>query len=67
MCAKCHAFSETGDNEGISNGKEGKILRERQVLCMEEDDWLIRERRKPGVDTRHEIRNTALQLVLLCC
>jgi hypothetical protein len=50
MRPQCHAFSETGHNERVSDGEKREVLRERQVLCMKEDDGLVRERRETGVD-----------------
>lgn len=50
MRTQRHAFSETGDNERISDGKEGEVLRECKVLSVEKDNRLVGERRKAGVD-----------------
>ena len=50
MRTQRHAFSETGDNERISDGKEGKVLRKCKVLSVEKDNRLVGERRKAGVD-----------------
>lgn len=65
MRAQGHAFSQTGYNKRVCDGEESEVLRECQILCVEEDDRLVRERRKAGVDARYEVRNSTLYLVLL--
>ena len=63
--AKCHPLTETGDHEGVRNGKETEVLAEREVLRVQEDDRLVRESRESRVEVRDDVSDGALGLVLL--
>jgi hypothetical protein len=44
VCAQGHALAEGGYDEGISDAQQGEVLREGEVLSMQEHDGLVGER-----------------------
>jgi len=51
-----HTFSQTGDDKCICDLQQRQILTERQILCVQEYDRLIRQCRESGVDPRNHVR-----------
>ncbi len=61
-----HSLTHTSDQECVSDSQQRQVLVECQVLCVQEYDGLVGQRREFGVDVGHDIRNTTLNFILLC-
>ena len=63
MCPQRHPLPQARHDKRISNSQQSEILRERQILGVEEYDGLVCEGRETGVDTRDDISDAACEFV----
>ena len=62
-----HALARARDEERVRDGEQREVLRERELVRVQEHDGLVRECREARVDARHDVRDAALELVSLRC
>ena len=50
MRTKCHTLAQTRYHERVRNREQREVLAERQVLRVQENDGLVRERREARIE-----------------
>lgn len=63
MCTERHTLSHGRHDETVSDGEQRQILRECEILSLEEYDRLVGKRRELHVDPSDDIRYIALKFV----
>ena len=63
VCPERHALPQTRDQKRISHGQQREILTKGDFLCVQENDGLVGQCRKRGVDASDRIRNTTSDFV----
>lgn len=63
MCPQRHPLPQTRHDERISNTQQGEILRERQILGVEEYDGLVGEGGETRVDAGDDVGDASCEFV----
>lgn len=60
-----HALARARDEERVRDGEERKVLREREIVRVQEHDRLVGQGAESTVDSRDDVGDGGLRFILL--